>query len=184
MATKKTTLDNEIVTTKTKRKSNGKNSPVIGDNGYMLEPGDTARFLRHAMMNQQLPAIDITDPVQVQDRIAWYFNHCVEDDIKPTIGGLCNSLGISRQTLNDWKLEKTRAGTHSDIIKKAYQMMDELWEHYMMNGKINPVTGIYLGKVLYGHIEEQHVVITPNNPLGDYQDQATIEAKYEQLPDD
>lgn len=169
---------------KTKRKSNGKNSPVIGDNGYMLEKGDVSRYLRHAMMNQSMPPIDISDPVQVEERINWYFNHCIEDDIKPTIGGLCNSLGISRDTLNKWKREKQRAGTHTDIIKKAYEMMDELWEHYMVNGKINPVTGIYLGKVLYGHIEEQHVVITPNNPLGATTDYATIEEKYKQLPND
>ena len=170
---------------KVKRKSNGKEtSPMIGDNGYMLEEGDTSRFLRHVLANKGMPPIDISDAVQVEERLNWYFNHCMEDDIKPTIGGLCNSLGIARQTLNDWKNAKTRAGTHSDIIKKAYEMMDELWEHYMMNGKINPVTGIYLGKVLYGHIEEQHVVITPNNPLGDSSDYATIEEKYKQLPND
>lgn len=169
---------------KPKRKSNGKNSPVIGDNGYMLEQGDTSRFLRHALANRGMPPIDISDAKQVEDRIAWYFNHCVEDDIKPTIGGLCNSLGITRQALNEWKNGNKRKETHVDIIKKAYEIMDELWEHYMMNGKINPVTGIYLGKVLYGHIEEQHIVVTPNNPLGDSSDYATIEEKYKQLPSD
>lgn len=169
---------------KTKKKPRGGNSPIIGDNGYNLQKGDVSRYLRHALANQSMPPIDISDPVQVEERINWFFNHCLEDDIKPTVGGLCNALGISRDTLNKWKREKARPGTHTDIIKKAYEMMDEMWEHYMMNGKINPVTGIYLGKVLYGHIEEQHVVITPNNPLGDYQDQATIEAKYKQLPDD
>ena len=160
---------------KTKKKPRGGNSPVIGDNGYNLQEGDTSRFLRHVMVNKGMPPIDISDPVQVEDRIAWYFNHCIEDDIKPTVGGLCNSLGIARQTLNEWKNGNNRNGTHMDIIKKAYEMLDELWEHYMMNGKINPVTGIYLGKVLFGHIEEQHVVITPNNPLGDSSDYATIE---------
>ena len=30
---------------KPKRKSNGKNSPVIGDNGLMVEPGDNAKYL-------------------------------------------------------------------------------------------------------------------------------------------
>jgi hypothetical protein len=169
---------------KTKKKPRGGNSPIIGDNGYNLQEGDTSRFLRHVMANKGMPPIDISDPVQVEDRIAWYFNHCVEDDIKPTVGGLCNSLGISRDTLNKWKREKQRSGTHTDIIKKAYEMMDELWEHYMMNGKINPVTGIYLGKVLYGHIEEQHITITPNNPLGESSDYQAIEEKYKQLPND
>ena len=107
----------------------------------------------------------------------------MEDDIKPTIGGLCNSLGIRRQTLNEWKNGNNRAGTHMDIIKKAYEFMDELWEHYMMNGKLNPVTGIYLGKVLYGHVEEQQQTIIVKNGMQDV-DYATIEEKYKQLPND
>ncbi len=165
-----------------KKKPRGGNSPMIGENGYYLEEGDNNRFLRHALANINLPPIDISDAKQVEDRIAWYFNHCMEDDVKPTVGGLCNSLGIHRDTLNDWKNGGNRASTHSDIIKKAYSFLDELWEHYMMNGKINPVTGIYLGKVLFGHIEEQHIVVTPNNPLGDSADPATIAQKYAELP--
>ena len=157
---------------------------VKEDRRFYLEEGDNNKYIRHVMSNMNLSPIDISDAKQVEDRIQWYFNHCMEDDLKPTVGGLCNSLGIHRDTLNQWKNGEYRNSTHTDIIKKAYNILDELWEHYMMNGKINPVTGIYLGKVMFGHIEEQHIVLQPKTLDSDYQDASTIEAKYKQLPSD
>lgn len=159
-------------------------SNVIGEGAYNLQEGDNTKFIKHALANMNMPPIDIRDEVQVQERIAWYFNHCLEDDIKPTVGGLCNSLGIHRDTLNQWKNGHTREGTHTDIVIKAYEFLNELWEHYMMNGKINPVSGIFLGKVMFGHKEEQHVVVEAKNTYNDYTDYKAIEAKYEQLPND
>ncbi len=161
-----------------------KNSPVIGDNGMLTTPGDNSRYLRHALAAWDLPPIDISDVAQVEERIQWYFNHCATDDMKPTVNGLCNALGISRDTLCQWKNEGTRAATHSDIIKKAYKILEQMWENYMMNGKINPVAGIFLGKNMFNYQDKQEVVVTPNNPLGDSTDPATIAQKYAELPGD
>jgi hypothetical protein len=56
-----------------------------------------------------------------------------------------------------------------DAIKKAYKYMEMLWENYMQNGKINPVSGIFLGKNNFGYQDKQEHVITPNtNPDSDY----------------
>jgi hypothetical protein len=41
-------------------------------------------------------------------------------------------------------------------------MMENLWENYMQNGKINPVSGIFLGKNNFGYQDKQEMVITPN----------------------
>lgn len=178
-----TTESTKNAPVKKKNKTNYRNSPVIGDGGDNFNEGDNAKFIKHALANMNMPPIDIRDEVQVQERIAWYFNHCLEDDIKPTVGGLTNSLGISRDTLNKWKNGQSREGTHTDIIKKAYEFLNELWEHYMMNGKINPVSGIFLGKVMFGHKEEQHVVVEAKNTFNDYVDAKVIEERYEQLRD-
>jgi hypothetical protein len=61
-------------------------------------------------------------------------------------------------------------------------LLEELWEDYMLNGKINPVSGIFLGKNLWSYSDKQEMVITPNNgnqPV----DVETIEAKYKELPE-
>ena len=44
-----------------------------------------------------------------------------------------------------------------------------LWENYMQNGKINPVSGIFLGKNNFGYQDKQEHVLTPNvRPDSDY----------------
>ena len=131
-----------------------------------------------------MPLVDLNDPVAVQERCDWYFQHCFNNDVKPTVSGLCNAFKISRTTLFDWKRGTYRADTHQAIILEAYSLMEELWEHYMQNGKINPVSGIFLGKNNYGYTDKQEVVLTPNQNQITEADVAAIEAKYAELPED
>lgn len=148
-----------------------------------LEPGDNSRYLRHALATLNMPPIDIADEKQVEERVGWYFNHCADNEMKPTVKGLCNALGISRNTLRTWYNEEYRGATHSAIIKRAYDLLEELWEDYMLNGKINPVSGIFLGRNHWGYQDKIDLVVTPNNGQLDPADVKAIEAKYAELPD-
>ena len=57
----------------------------------------------------------------------------------------------------------------TDSIKKGYAYMENLWENYMQNGKINPVSGIFLGKINFGYQDKTEYVVTPNvNNDSDY----------------
>lgn len=143
-----------------------------------VKPGDMGRYLRHALASWDLPAIDISDEKQVEERIIWYFNHCMEDDIKPTVTGMCNALGVDRKTFYQWGQGDYRKSTHSPIIKKAYKILEEMWEDWMANGKVNPVVGIFLGKNHFGYADKQDIVVTPNNPLGDAQNEEEIRQRY------
>lgn len=153
-----------------------------------LKPGDNSKFLRHALASWDLPPIDISDAKQVAQRIEWFFRHCEEDDMKPTVAGLCNAIGIDRQTFYNWGVGKYRnseSSAHLDLVKKARNVLEELWEDYMLGGKINPVTGIFLGKNHFGYADKQEVVLTPNSPLGDTKDTKEIEERYiESVVDD
>jgi hypothetical protein len=161
-----------------KRKSNGKNSPVIGDNGLNVEPGDNAKYLKVSMQLMKLPDIDLKDTEQVNKRLEEYFAIHFENDLKPTVAGMGLALnGMDRRRL--WEI-KTGAlkGGHTeydlptstvDAIKKAYKLMENLWENYMQNGKINPVSGIFLGKNNFGYQDKTEYVVTPNtNSDADY----------------
>lgn len=48
----------------------------------------------------------------------------------------------------------------------------------MLNGKINPVSGIFIGKNHFGYTDKQEVVVTPNNPLGEQTATEEIEQRY------
>lgn len=153
--------DNIITDVVEKKKRNGFDMMWNGD----TEPGDNSRYIRHALVAWNLPPIDISDPAQVQQRITDYFDYCFQNDRKPQLVGMANWLGVSRDTLNTWKRGEYRSETHSDIIKKAVDVLEEIWADYMQNGKINPASGIFLGKNFFGYKDVQDVIVTPNNPL-------------------
>ncbi len=149
----------------------------------IVDPGDHKNFLSHALAVRNMPPIDTSDPVQVKQRIDDYFTLCVEHDIKPSVKGFLNALRIAKSTLWEWKNGGFRAGTHQAIICEAYDVLEALWEDYMMNGKINPVSGIFLGKNNFGYQDRQEYVLTPNQQQITQEDVRLIESKYDELPD-
>ena len=98
--------------------------------------------------------------------------------MKPTVSGMALALGVDRKTLYDWSRGNYRDVTHSPIVKKAMNVLDALWEDYMMNGKINPVSGIFLGKNHFGYTDKQEIVVKPENPLGEQKSPDEIKQRY------
>ncbi len=133
------------------------------------QTGDNAKYLRHALAAWNLPPIDLDNDEQVAERVLWYFEHCIEDDIKPSVTGLANALGCCRDTLWRWKTGRSRAESdgHSDTIKKAYNLLEQMDAEGLRDGKTNPAAGIFLLKNNHGYQDKQDLVLTPNNPLGD-----------------
>lgn len=155
---------------KAKGKPRGGNSPMIGENGYLLEEGDNNKFTSMGLWLMNLPKIDVHDPEAVQQRLNDYFGYMASQDAKPTVAGMAMALGMDRRRL--WEIKTGNYHTNKwledlpnevkDSIKKAYSLMEYLWENYMVNGKINPVTGIFLGKNNFGYQDKQEMVLTPN----------------------
>ena len=170
MATKKNDDDivKEVVEVKPKKKPRGKN---IGETlAPNTEPGDNAKYIGVSLQLFNLPAIDLHEPEQVQARLSEYFQIHVEADLKPTVAGMAMALGIDRRRL--WEIKTgAKMGGHTphdlptltvDSIKKAYDFLETLWENYMHNGKINPVSGIFLAKNNFGYQDKVEHVLTPN----------------------
>lgn len=146
------------------------------------EPGDNSRYLRYAMASLDLPPIDISDPVQVEQRIKDYFQFCIDNDRKPNMKGLGNWLGVDKTTVNSWKRGECRGNTHSPLINKAIDIMEELWIDYMMNGKVNPGSGIFIGKNLFQYKDVQDIVVSPGQQLADIPADE-VANKYAELPE-
>lgn len=131
------------------------------------------------MVSLDLPPIDISDPVQVEQRIRDYFQHCLDNDRKPNVKGLGNWIGVDRNTVESWRKGEFRGTTHQAIIKKAYDVLEELWWDYGQNGKSNPASWIFVGKNAFGMRDVQDVVVTPNNPLGADPDEEELQKRIE-----
>ena len=168
-----------------KKKPRGGNN-ILTDAALDLEKGDNTKYLALGRELFNLPTIDLKDPVQVTDRLNEFFMIHERYDMKPTVAGMGMALGLDRRRL--WEI---KTGNHYsnkwmdslpsqtvDSIKKAYEYMEILWENYMQNGKINPVSGIFLGKNNFGYQDKTEYVLTPNtNNDSDY-DADDIKKRY------
>ena len=166
MATKKKNDDvvTEVVE-KAKKKPRGGNN-FLTDAALNVEPGDNTKYVLLGAKLFNLPPIDLKDPAQVNERLNEFFTIHAEADMKPTVSGMGMALGLDRRRLWEIKTGNARAmdlpTLTSDSIKRAYEYMELLWENYMQNGKINPVSGIFLGKNNFGYQDKTEYVVTPN----------------------
>ncbi len=137
---------------------------------------ENSRFLRNALEIMQLPEVDLSNANAVRDRIAEYFSIVDRNGMKPGVAGLAASLGVSRRTLYFMAqgLEFSVRGvkmrptlTVVSFVQKAYQILETQWEDNMQNGKINPASGIFLGKNNFGYSDVQEHVIAPKQERDD-----------------
>ena len=177
MAKKKSNeADADVVKEIVKKKPRGGNN-ILTDAALNVAPGDNAKYVMLGARLFNLPPIDLKDPEQVTNRLNEFFQIHAEADMKPTVSGMGMALGLDRRRLYEIKTGNyhTSKGlselpTMTTVsIKKAYEYMEILWENYMQNGKINPVSGIFLGKNNFGYQDKTEYVVTPNvNNDSDY----------------
>ena len=118
------------------------------------------------------------------ERLDWFFQTCQETQQLPTVEKMCLALSMPRSTVFDWETGNTRGlGPYtSDIIKKAKNLIASMDAELAQEGKIQPVVYMFRAKNYYGMKDQQDVVVTPNQGEN-FQDRATIEAKYAELPE-
>lgn len=175
-------------TKKKKGKPRGGNSPVIGNNGLMLEDGDNAKFMSVQIALLNMSDIDMDNVSEVQQRLSDYFELYTSRDMKPTVAGMAIALnGHNRQWLRAVVTDRATGGAGykanlrpevANLIKKAYFLLENLWETYMSGGKVNPVAGIFLGKNNYGYQDKTEYVVTPNRQSDEEYDADEIRERY------
>lgn len=190
MAKKNTDLvesGEEIVKSeKKKMKPRGGNSPAIGENMLITEPGDTTKIVQTNMRFMVLPKINLREPEEVRQRIVEYFQIYAEADMKPTVAGMAMALGVDRRRL--WEIKTgnyVNVGGYKDLpadtvdcIKKAYEILEATMESYANAGKINPVMAIFMMKNHFGYQDKTEYVLTPNQKQESDYDMDDIRKRY------
>lgn len=153
-----------------------------------LPDGDNNKYTTFALAIMNMEKINFRDPVQLRKRVVEYFQLCADHDMKPSVAAAALAIGLDRRRM--WEI---RSGNFcrvtkipdecKDIINDVYNSLEILWEGYMLNGKINPVSGIFLGKNHFGYQDKQEYVVTPNQ-MAMETDPSVIEAKYDELPEE
>ncbi len=136
----------------------------------------------------QFEPIDLSDHKQVEKRIQEYRSLCMEFDEKQTVSALSDALGFDRRRM--WEIVNDIPGRNlyvsqksRDLIKKAYRKLEVQWEQLFMNGKINPVSGIFIAKNHFGYKDTQDITIRPDSPYGEQKSIEQIQQEYDALPE-
>ena len=146
-----------------------------------MEAGENKLYNSHTIQIASLAPVDHYDATAVWNRIVEYFTICQENDMKPSVSGLALAFDVDRKTIWAWANgvdSKTLPAEVRKAIQKAYRMLNAQMEDYMQNGKINPVSGIFLMKNNMGYQDKQEVVLTPNSPLGEETSPEELQQKY------
>ncbi len=157
-------------------------SPPRPEQTPQLEPGENTKYLSHslAMMDWKKP--DMKSVEAVQERLMKYFQLCADNDMKPSFAGMALAFGVDRTTMWKWCSGagdiKPLAPEIRNTLKKGQQILNAQMEDYMQNGKINPVSGIFLMKNNMGYTDQQEVVLRPDSPLGEKADPEALKRKY------
>ena len=173
----------EIV--KKKRKPAGMAAALAGDLGQ--EPGDNTRIVQTSMKFFDMPRVDLKNPDAVRERLSEYFRIYGEADLKPTVAGMAMCLGINRRTLwsiandqpsggNGYKMILPEETTN--LVKKAYEILETSMENYANTGKINPVMAIFMMKNHFGYQDKTEYVLTPNQQQASDYDAEDIRKRY------
>lgn len=172
-------MNNKELTEVGKQVTKRKRPDLSEKQTVQAEPGDNRKYILHSLRLAELPKVDMAKTEEVAQRCEDYFRICAEDDMKPSVAGLALAMDIDRRYL--WEIREGRKGKNpavADTLKKAMKILDLQMVDYMQNGKINPVSGIFLMKNNFGYADKQEVVLTPNNPLGDAKDTKELEEQY------
>lgn len=60
----------------------------------------------------------------------------------------------------------------------------ELWVDYMMNGRVNPASGIFIGKNIFGYRDVIDIAPAQPAPLGDQLQPKELAERYNDIPED
>lgn len=144
-----------------------KHSPMVQSASWNVQDPDlNARIIRHGMRVMDLDKCDLSDDDAIRTRICNYFAACEEDQLRPTVEGLANWLGLNRQMLTNIVGGFSQGVTHGltptgcSEIKKGYNILSQLYASNLSEEKGSPVKWIFYGKNNFGYVDqkEQRVI--------------------------
>ena len=157
-------------------------SPPRPQQTAQLDPGENTKYLNHSLAMMKWKKPDMKSVEAVQERMLNYFQLCADNDMKPSFAGMALAFGVDRTTMWKWCSGggdiKPLAPEIRKKKKKGQQLLNAQMEDYMQNGKINPVSGIFLMKNNMGYTDQQEVVLRPDSPLGEKADPEALKRKY------
>lgn len=118
----------------------------------------------------------------LEKEISDFFEICSRTDTVPTVTSLALWLGCNRDTI--YAHANNSNSPYSDVMKRTINYMHSVMENGTVDGKINPVTYIFLSKNYYGMRDDKNITVTPNGKTADTNSPETMEAIQKQIEEE
>ena len=131
--------------------------------GADASPEEINNLIDYALDVFTAPTPNLHNPEEVQQAIMNYFRSCQHRKVRPGNLGLYAALGMSKQEVHNVVTgrDKNKVSPVSrDLIKKAQRAMSQYREGLALEGKLNPVTYIFMGKNFDGLADTQQIEVT------------------------
>ena len=128
-----------------------------------------------------LPEVDMNNPIEVQQRLDFFFDACIEAKISPVLEWIALVLGIKwvslKQIMNG---ERRDDSLQQKAILKLILQMQSMWAYNGLYGQENPAEWIFRAKNYFGMRDSVEVAVAaPAQPLGDAQSAEQLAQKYQ-----
>jgi hypothetical protein len=138
-----------------------KRKPVIAAEIHNLPPDDVRRALVEVMQAYKQPRVKSDD--ELCDRIALYFDTCIERGSHPIVEELALFCGYEQNTLVC--IESGRSAgpgpRAAEIIRRAKYCIQALDAKMVQSGKLNFLAYCFRAKNYYGMVDKVEHVVTP-----------------------
>ena len=141
-----------------------------------LKATDNVNFTLHNLDIVALKPIDarLCSEEQLQKRCFEYLEICLRNDMKPSLAGLALALNVSRQTLINYITGASQITKENEaVLRKFSTFLNALLEDYIQNGKMNPVSAIFIAKNNFGYKDAQEYIV--NNQTQEASPESLIE---------
>lgn len=137
-----------------------------------------SQLLSEALTEYRQPRVKSDD--ELAQRIDNYFLRCAQHGQVPTVEEMSLSTGYSISTVMDWEIGRNKGFSPqtSMIIKKAKGYLQTFDAKLVIAGKMNFLAYCFRAKNYYGMKDQQEVMLTPNNPLGEATSPEELRRKY------
>jgi hypothetical protein len=160
-----------------KRKRGSQSASIVANN--TATPDDISRMLSDCYNWYKIGEQRVKTDAECADRLDQFFQHCIAHNEIPTVEKMCLALGYDRKEIWKWQETESMGAVRSHMIKKAKGILHSLDGQMAVEGKINALVYFFRQKNYFGMTDQQEIIFTPNNPLGNLENPDEISKRIE-----
>ena len=116
---------------------------------------------------------------ELEGQMQEYFDLCTDNQVVPTITNLALWLGVDRSTI--YEHANNSNSPYSNTMKSTINYLHSIMQSGTIDGKINPVTYIFISKNDYGMRDDKNITVSPGSDKQVVNSSETMEAIQKQL---